>query len=153
FAECDVSDAAATARAIDEVAAKLGGIDVLFANAGIANFGPLGTMDPAQFRRVFEVNCFGVFHAVRAALPHLVRSRGYALLNASASALLAPPGFGAYGPSKAAVESLGDVLRQEVRHLGVDVGVTYFGFTATDMVGAAEELFPAFARVVERLPG
>jgi len=74
------------------------------------------------------------------------------LLNASISAALAPPGFGAYGASKAAVEALGNVLRQETRHLGVDVGVCYFGFIDTDLVGTANAVYPAFRLMKENLP-
>jgi NAD(P)-dependent dehydrogenase (short-subunit alcohol dehydrogenase family) len=149
--EADVTDAAAVARATDDVAARLGGLDAVFANAGIANFAPLRAMDTAQMRRVLDVNVLGVFHTLHAALPHLVASRGYALLNASLAAALGPPGFGAYSASKAAVESMGDVLRQEVRHLGVDVGVSYYGFIATDMVDGADS-HPGFAHMRTRLP-
>ena len=56
------------------------------------------------------------------------------------------PGLGAYGASKAGVENLGDTLRREVKHLGVDVGVVYLLFIATDMVEGAEahgEIFKA----------
>jgi NAD(P)-dependent dehydrogenase (short-subunit alcohol dehydrogenase family) len=149
--EADVTDPAAVARAVDDVATRLGGLDVAFANAGIANFAPLRSMDAGQLRRVLDVNVLGVFHTLHAALPHLVASRGYALVNASLAAALGPPGFGAYAASKAAAESLADVLRQEVRHLGVDVGVTYFGFIATDMVEGADS-HPGFAHMRTRLP-
>jgi NAD(P)-dependent dehydrogenase (short-subunit alcohol dehydrogenase family) len=149
--EADVADAAAVTRAIDAAAKSLGGLDAVFANAGIASFAPLRTMDAAQLRRVLDVNVLGVFHTLHAALPHLVASRGYALLNASLAAALGPAGFGAYAASKAAVESMGDVLRQEVRHLGVDVGVCYYGFIATDMVDSACA-HPAFALMREHLP-
>jgi len=152
WAEADVSDGAALAQAIDEVAGRLGGIDVVFVNAGIANFAPLRTMEPAQLRRVLDVNLVGAFLTLRAALPHVVAARGYVLLNASISAALAPPGFGAYGASKAAVEAIGNVLRQEVRHLGVDVGVCYFGFVETDLVASAREVYPAFRLMKENLP-
>ena len=152
WAEADVSDGAAVTRAIDEVAGKLGGIDIVFANAGIANFVPLRAMDPVQFRRIIEVNLIGAFLTARAALSHVVASRGYVLFNASISAALAPPGFGAYGASKSAVEALGNVLRQEVRHLGVDVGVCYFGFVDTDLVGTANAVYPAFRLMKANLP-
>ena len=150
--EADVSDAAAVRKAVAAAAAALGGLDVVFANAGIANFAPLRSMDPAQMRRVLDVNTVGVFHTLQAALPHLIESKGYALVNASVAACGGPPGFGAYAASKAAAEAIGDVLRQEVRHLGVDVGVCYFAFIDTDMVRTADAL-PGFKFVREHLPG
>jgi len=149
--EADVTDASALAGAIDTAAAALGGLDAVFANAGIGSFQPLRTMDPAQLRRVFEVNTFGVFHTIRAALPHVIARQGYVLLNASVSAVSAIPGFGAYAPSKAAVEMMGDILRQEVRHLGVDVGVCYFSFTDTDLVRSSH-VHPALRLLREHMP-
>jgi NAD(P)-dependent dehydrogenase (short-subunit alcohol dehydrogenase family) len=149
--EADVSDAVVTSRAVDALADRLGGLDAVFLNAGIGNYAPLRAMDVAQLRRVFEVNTFGTYHTLRASLPHLVESRGYALVNASMAAAMSFPGFGAYAASKAAVEAMADTLRLEVRHLGVDVGVCYFGLVATDMVRGAEDN-PAFAAVRATLP-
>jgi len=149
--EADVTDVSAVRAAVDAGATRLGGLDAVFANAGIANFAPLRAMDPAQMRRVLEVNVLGAYHTMHAALPHLIESKGYFLVNASLAAALAAPGLGAYAASKAAVESMADVLRQEVRHLGVDVGVCYFAWIDTDMVRGADEL-PGFRFLRERLP-
>jgi NAD(P)-dependent dehydrogenase (short-subunit alcohol dehydrogenase family) len=66
---------------------------------------------------------------------------------ASAAAIVAPVGLGAYAASKAGFEHLLDVLRVEVAHLGVDVGVAYFSFIDTDMVRGADARHPAFAAV------
>ena len=75
------------------------------------------------------------------------------LLNASASAIGAPPGLGAYGASKAGVENLGDTLRREVKHLGVDVGVVYLLFIATDMVEGAEQQGEIFKTMRDNFSG
>jgi NAD(P)-dependent dehydrogenase (short-subunit alcohol dehydrogenase family) len=149
--EADVTDAAGLATAIGAAVAQLGGLDVAFANAGIAAFAPLRTMAPAQLRRVIDVNVLGVYHTLTAVLPHLLASKGYALINASLAAALTAPGLGAYSASKAAAEALGDGLRQEVRHLGVDVGVCYFGWIDTDMVRGAGE-HPGFRYMRQHLP-
>jgi short-subunit dehydrogenase len=58
---------------------------------------------------------------------------------ASLAAPIPAPTLASYGPSKAAVESLANILRVEIRHLGVDVGCGYFGFMDTDMVRGSEE--------------
>ena len=75
---------------------------------------------------------------IHACLPHVIARRGYVLGVASLAAIVAPLGIGAYGASKAGLEQLLNVLRLEVRHLGVDVGVAYFSWIDTDMVRGAE---------------
>jgi NAD(P)-dependent dehydrogenase (short-subunit alcohol dehydrogenase family) len=143
----DITDSAALDAAVCGAVERFGGIDCCFANAGIASGGAMRHADPEVFAVNVEVNLIGAFRTVRACLPRLVESRGYALLNASASALMAPPGLGAYGASKAGVESLGDTLRREVAHLGVDVGVLYLLWVDTDMVTGSEEKIEAFAKL------
>jgi NAD(P)-dependent dehydrogenase (short-subunit alcohol dehydrogenase family) len=134
----DITDQASVDEAVAVAVDRFGGIDVCFANAGIATEGSLRHLDPEVFAVQTDVNLVGTFRTVRACLPHVIERRGYMLLNASASAIAGPPGLGAYAASKAGVESLGDTLRREVRHLGVDVGVVYLLFIETDMVQGAE---------------
>ena len=68
------------------------------------------------------------------------------------AAAVAPPGLGAYGASKAATEALANTLRSEVAHRGVEIGVAYFSWLATDLVKTAGE-HPAFAYMRTHLPG
>jgi NAD(P)-dependent dehydrogenase (short-subunit alcohol dehydrogenase family) len=113
---------------------RLGGLDVVMANAGVA--APLALVggDPEIFERTIAVNLLGVYYTLRAAGPHISHPRGYALAIASLAAALHAPMMGAYNASKAAVEALGNTLRTEVRSSGARVGVGYFGFIDTDMV-------------------
>lgn len=136
--EADVTDTDSVEAAVAAAVERFGGIDLCFANAGIATEGTLRHTHPDVFAIQVDVNLNGAFRTVRACLPHVIDARGYVLVNASASALAAPPGLGAYGASKAGAESLGDTLRREVRHLGVDVGVVYLLWVGTDMVRGAE---------------
>ena len=139
--------------AVDATVERFGGIDLCFANAGVATEGTIRHTEPEVFAVQVDVNLTGTYRTVHACLPHLIASRGYMLLNASASAIGAPPGLGAYGASKAGVESLGDTLRREVKHLGVDVGVVYLLFIATDMVEGAEEHGEIFKTMRENFSG
>jgi NAD(P)-dependent dehydrogenase (short-subunit alcohol dehydrogenase family) len=150
--EADVTDSQAIAGAVEAAAEQLGGIDVVIANAGVAAVGTVRTIDPAAFERVIEVNLLGVWRTIRAALPHVVKSRGYVLPVASLAAAAHAPGLSAYCASKAGVEAFANSLRQEVRELGVDVGVAYFSWIATDMVTGAETL-PTFRRFRATLKG
>jgi NAD(P)-dependent dehydrogenase (short-subunit alcohol dehydrogenase family) len=130
----DVTDAEQLAAAVDGAVARFGGIDILVANAGVANVGTIETMAVADFERVVEVNLLGVWRTVRAALPHVVARQGYILAISSMSAVVHLPLMGPYTMSKAGVEAFTDALRMEVAHTGTKVGVAYFSFIDTDMV-------------------
>ncbi|HEX7297791.1 MAG TPA: SDR family NAD(P)-dependent oxidoreductase [Solirubrobacteraceae bacterium] len=143
-APCDITDADAVAAAVEHVVDQCGGIDVCISNAGIATAGALRRLDPDVLAAQVNVNLTGNWRFIHACLPHVVDRRGYVLGVASAAALLAPPGLGHYGASKAGLEQLLNVLRLEVRHLGVDVGVAYFLWIDTDMVRGTEHHHPGF---------
>jgi NAD(P)-dependent dehydrogenase (short-subunit alcohol dehydrogenase family) len=152
-AGCDITNPGAVAAAIEQVVAECGGIDVCISNAGIATAGALRQLDPDVLAAQVNVNLVGNWRLIHACLPHLIERRGYVLGGASVAALLAPPGLGAYGASKAGLEQLLNVLRLEVRHLGVDVGVAYFLWIDTDMVRGADRMHPGFRAMRESLRG
>src|SRR3954468_10143683 len=151
--EADVTDGEAITRAIDEAAERMGGLDAVVANAGIATTGLLRHVEPDRFAQQIDVNLVGTFRTVHAAIPHLIERRGYLLVNASVAALLHGPVLGAYGSSKAGVEAMTDSLRVELRHLGVDVGCAYFSWIDTDMVRGGDTEAPAFARLRTSMKG
>jgi len=137
--ECDVTDWDALGAAVAGTVAKLGGIDVVVANAGIAPWGPIRTIEPEAFERTIEVNLLGVWRTIRTALPHVIERKGYVLPIASLAAAIHGPVIGHYNAAKAGVEGFANALRMEMRPYGVDVGCAYFGFLDTDMVRAVEE--------------
>ncbi|MFI5004495.1 MAG: SDR family NAD(P)-dependent oxidoreductase [Solirubrobacterales bacterium] len=132
--ECDVTDRAQVDSAVEAAVERLGGLDVVIANAGVAAQLPLVGGDPDIFERTIAVNLLGVYYTLRAAGPHIAHPRGYALPIASLAAALHLPLLGAYNASKAAVEALGNTLRVELAESGARVGVGYFGLIDTDMV-------------------
>ena len=136
--EADVTDRDALDAAVSGTVEAFGGIDTLFANAGIGAPGFVRSMDPEMFERVIEVNLIGVWRTIRACLPHVIERRGYILPVASMAAILPPVGLGAYGAAKSGVENLGHALRVETQHYGVDVGVAYFSWIDTEMVRGAD---------------
>lgn len=144
--EADVTSWEDLERVVAEIVERYGRIDVVFANAGIAATGFTRSIDPKAFERVIEVDLLGVWRTVRVTLPHLVASRGYAMLMSSAAAIVHIPGNAAYSAAKAGVEAFANALRAEVRHLGVDVGVVHPTWIATDMVNSAEE-HPVFGKL------
>ena len=148
----DVCDLDAMEEAVAAGLERFGAIDVVLANAGVASYGSVARVDPAAFRRVLDVNVTGVFHTVRAALPALVRSRGYVLVVSSLAAFTPAPGLAAYNASKAGVEHFANALRLEVAHQGVSVGTAHMSWIDTPLVQDAKKDMSAFRELVESLP-
>ncbi|XP_076457705.1 short-chain dehydrogenase/reductase family 9C member 7-like [Babylonia areolata] len=119
----DVTDGAAVRAAADAVRRELGGKGLwgVVNNAGIMHIGALEVMSPDDIQKVIEVNFTGQLAVIRAFLPLLRRSRGR-LVNVASNAGLAPVPFHVpYCASKAAVASLTECLRLELRPFGVQV--------------------------------
>jgi NAD(P)-dependent dehydrogenase (short-subunit alcohol dehydrogenase family) len=150
--ECDVTDWDALERAVQGAVERFGGIDVVMANAGVAPAGMTRSIDPKAFERTVEINLLGVWRTVRTCLPYVIERRGYVLVIASLAAALHSPGMAPYAASKAGAEAFANSLRAEVKHLGVDVGVGYFGFIDTDMVRGADA-HPAIGNLRAETPG
>jgi len=90
--EMDVTDTASTEAGVAEANAALGGLDVLFNNAGIGSYGIQELMSPGQMTRVFDVNVTGVQRVMRAALPHMrAQGRGTVLYTSSLIGRIATP--------------------------------------------------------------
>jgi NADP-dependent 3-hydroxy acid dehydrogenase YdfG len=147
----DVTDLNAMHEVVAQTLTVHHRIDVVFANAGVAAFGPVAYVDPQAWQRCVEVNVFGVFNTVRSALPALMQQRGYVLINASVSSFAHPPAMSAYAASKSAVEAIGNVLRLELQAHHVGVGVMYAGWVSTPLV-AEGALHPGFVRLRATMP-
>jgi NAD(P)-dependent dehydrogenase (short-subunit alcohol dehydrogenase family) len=93
---CDVRDADAVASAIEAVAQKFGGIDVVVNNAGALDLRPTAKLPPKSLRKLFEINVEGPFAVVQAALPHLRRSDNAHVVNVSPPLNLDPRWVGAH---------------------------------------------------------
>jgi len=149
----DVTELADMQAAVAHGVERFGAIDVVVANAGIASYGSVGTVDPETFRRVIDINVTGVFHTVRAALPQLERARGYVLVVSSEAAYMPAPGLAAYNASKAGAEHFANALRLELGYKGVAVGSAHMSWIDTPMVQDAKQDLAAFREMLERLPG
>ncbi|MET8182908.1 SDR family oxidoreductase [Streptomyces sp. NPDC005336] len=134
----DVTDSEAMARVAREVVERFGAVDIVCANAGVAQGGPFLESEETAWRRVIEVNLLGSVTTARAFLPALTASRGYLLQIASLAAITPAPMMTAYCASKSGVEAFAHCLRAEVGHHGVRVGVGYLSWTDTDMVRGAD---------------
>jgi NAD(P)-dependent dehydrogenase (short-subunit alcohol dehydrogenase family) len=150
--EADVTDQSAVDGAIEGTVAALGGIDVVVANAGVANNGTVAVSPPDALVKTLEVNLIGVVRTVTAALPHVTQRRGYVCVISSTAAFTMMPGMSAYAASKAGVEQFANCLRLEVAHKGVRVGSVHPGWIDTDMVRDQRADLKTFDAAMERFP-
>ncbi|NGN62683.1 SDR family oxidoreductase [Streptomyces sp. A7024] len=127
--ELDVTDAAQLAGLPDRLPPRL---DALVNNAGIGMAGPVEAVPLEDVRRQFEVNVIGQLAVTQAALPHLRAARGHIVFVSSINGRVAIPMSGPYNASKAALESLADNLRVELRPWGIEVVLIEPGIHDTD---------------------
>lgn len=116
----DTSILADLDRLYSTIKEQKGQIDVLFANAGLGEFAPLGTISEAHFDKTFGVNVKGLLFTVQKALP-LFRDGGSIILNASTTASKPLEGFSVYGATKAAVRSFARSFTAELKNRKIRV--------------------------------
>ena len=128
----DISSVADTRAAMARIAGQLGGIDVLFVNAGVGGFATVPEVTEEFWDNVHGVNLRGAFFAVQAALPHL-RDGGSIVITGSIGALLALPGNAVYAAAKAGLRAVARILAAELLPRGIRVNVVSPGPTETEI--------------------
>ena len=119
----DVTDRAAVGAGVAQATGELGPCDVLLTCAGVAHPGYFERLDDEVFRWTMEVDYFGTLYAARAVVPSMIeRRRGSVVGISSTAGLIGVFGYSAYSPPKFAVRGLLEVLRTELRPLGIHVG-------------------------------
>lgn len=127
----DVGDPTACEATVEAVVARFGKLDILVNNAGVGVLGRVGKLDPAEWRRVLTIDLDGVFYCTRAALPHLIATRGSIINTASTSGMGGDPGQAAYNAAKAAVINLTRTIALEYGHESVRANCVSPGLTLT----------------------
>jgi short-subunit dehydrogenase len=131
---CDVGDATTFRQLLREIETQHGRIDVIINNAGIEQLTPATEGMSDAYRRIFDVNFFGVVAGTLSVIPGMVsRHRGIVVNVSSDSARAPEPGHGAYAASKAAVAAFTESVAHEVADRGVHVHVLYPAWVATAM--------------------
>ncbi|HJW11282.1 MAG TPA: SDR family oxidoreductase [Albitalea sp.] len=130
----DVSSASQMAALAARLQAEYGGLDIVFANAGIAKPMPFADVDAANVERQIAVNFTGVVNTVQKMLP-LLRNPSSVILNATTMVELGIAGMSIYAATKAAVRSLARTLSAELVQRGVRVNAVSPGLVETPIYG------------------
>lgn len=112
--QSDVSNLKDLDRLYQAVKEKYGKIDIIFANAGIAQFASIDGATETHFDQHFNINVKGLFFTVQKALP-LLREGGSIILNSSIAAFIGEPGLSVYSATKAAVRSFARTWTQDLK--------------------------------------
>ncbi len=145
----DVANLADLDRLYKTVEAKGRRIDIVFANAGFAEFASLGSITEEHFDRLFNVNVKGALFTVQKALP-LLNDGGSIILTGSVGSVKGTPGFWVYGATKAAIRNFVRAWTIELNDRRIRSNVLSPGPTETPLVG--QQPADAIARIVSTIP-
>jgi short-subunit dehydrogenase len=130
----DVTLEADRSRLLQTAVDRLGGLDVLINNAGVASFGHFATSSEAILRQIMEVNFFAPAELIRSAIPVLVEGNQPAIVNvASMCGRRGLPAWTEYSASKFALCGLTEALRGEMARFDIDVLLIVPGLTQSDL--------------------
>jgi 3-dehydrosphinganine reductase len=146
-ADVAIEDQARTA--VEQAARALGPIDLVFNNAGITHVGYFLDTPVEIFHQMMDTNYFGALHVIQAALPEMIRrGKGHIVNISSGAAYLALFGYSAYAPSKWALRGLSDVLRYELKPLGIRVSLVMPSNTDTPQLEAEKRIRPPELEII-----
>lgn len=136
----DVTSEADWVAAIRATLDAYGKIDVLINNAGILRHGPIAEMEPAEFRRVLDVNLVGCWLGVHFAAPPMIAAGGGSIVNVSSiEGFAGAAGLSAYSASKFGIRGITRSAAQELGPSGIRVNSVHPGGVMTSMAIAAAE--------------
>ena len=145
----DVAKLADLDRLYDTVGRVKGRIDIVFANAGVAEFAPLGRISEEHFDKLFNINVKGTLFTVQKALP-LLNDGGSIILTGSVAGVKGTPAFGVYGATKAAVRNFVRAWTVELKDRRIRSNVLSPGPTETPAIG--QQPADSIARIVSTIP-
>src|SRR6202171_994022 len=144
----DVSKLADLDRLYEAIKAK-GRLDIVFANAGVAEFAPLGKITEQHFDKLFDINVKGTLFTVQKGLP-LLKDGGSIILTGSVAGVKGTAAFGVYGATKAAIRNFVRAWTVELKDRRIRSNVISPGPTETPIVG--NQPAEIIAKIVSTIP-
>lgn len=133
--EVALTDSTQVENAVNQTVEKFGQIDVVVNNAGYGFLGAVEETTDAEVREMFDVQVFGAWNVLRAAIPHLRRAQSGHIINVSSVlGLTAVPGWGLYCAGKFALTGLTEALAGEMADHGVNVTIVEPGYFRTSFL-------------------
>jgi meso-butanediol dehydrogenase / (S,S)-butanediol dehydrogenase / diacetyl reductase len=148
----DVSDEVYVKRLVEDTVATFDKLDVLVNNAGFAIFGPFEQTSSEDWRSTMATDLDAVFFGSRAALPHLLKTKGCIVNVSSASGMGGDWGMSAYNAAKGAVTNFTRALALEYGSRGVRVNAVAPSFTSTEATAELEKSEAVLSAFRDRLP-
>ena len=134
FIRADVAKDADVKAMVDFTVATYGRLDIAFNNAGVEWMGPLDQATEAEYRRIFDINVWGVLNSMRHEIPAMLKNGGGAIVNTSSVAGHIGMAPSIYTASKHAVEGLTKALALEFAKQNIRINAVAPAGVATDMV-------------------
>ena len=134
---CDTAEESSVTDLAETALSRFGAAHLLFNNAGIAGVGDAWSGDMSLWKRVVDINLYGVVHGIRSFLPIMTEQGiGHIVNTASMAGLVAVPGVAPYNATKSAVVAISEGLFLELGSTGSPVGVSVLcpGFVKTDLM-------------------
>jgi NAD(P)-dependent dehydrogenase (short-subunit alcohol dehydrogenase family) len=148
--QSDVAKLADLDRLFAQIKREKGKLDIVFANAGVAELAPLEQITEEQLDRIFDINVKGLLFTVQKALP-LVPAGGSIILNASIVASKGNPASSVYSASKAAVRSFARTWTMDLKERKIRVNALSPGPIKTPAYDRIEQSGPAGRQMVESI--
>ena len=140
--EADVSDAKTLKAAIDETVSRYGGLDIVFANAGVNGpWAGIEDLTEEDFRKTVDINLVGTFLTIKHAVPHLKARGGSVVVTSSVNGtrMFSNSGASAYASTKAAQVALTKMLALELAPQKIRVNVICPGAIDTEIDDNTEQ--------------
>lgn len=131
---CDVSDHNAVKIMVNEINKSFGGIDILVNNAGISHTGLFQDMTPKEWKRLTEVNLYGIFNTTHLVVPYMLSKKKGSIINISSVWGVSGGSCEAvYSATKGAVNAFTRAMAKELGPSGIRVNALYLGCIDTEM--------------------
>ena len=146
---CDITDYPNLQQELEKYIQRNGIPDLVINSAGVTHPGYFQDLDVEIFHEMMEVNFFGTLYITKCTVPHMISKGSGTIVNISSQAgFLGVFGYSAYGASKYAIRGFSDVLRAEMKPLGIKVAIVFPPDTQTPQLDYEEALKPPETKAI-----